>query len=233
MRQYYVGRYYTPIFQGYSIPNFQRQPEQRKRATTPTLTQEEIAELEETPDAPTMASESGAAHSEDLHVPAEQEAEVPMICYLDQGIFVLCLIGPYSGFVIVLPVNWLTKHSLMSKRIYTQVRNTKPDVFTGGEGFAKGKHEGDRALVLSGERLDEILVHVKKRSMKIPARFLFPEKPSSKGQAVVIINGDRAGEIYVTRDPREDGWFPLVRRGGKGAPKCFVEPCRLARCDPK
>ena len=48
---------------------------------------------------------------------------------------------------------------------------------------------------------------------------------------VVVINGDRAGEIYVTRDPREDGWFPLVRRSGKGAPKCFVEPSRLVRCD--
>ena len=107
----------------------------------------------------------------------------------------------------------------MSKRIYTHVCNTKPDAFTGGEGFAKGKHEGDRALVLSAE------VHVKKRAMRCPARFLFPEKPSSKGQGVVVINGDRAGEIYVTRDPREDGWFPLVRRSGKGAPKCFVEPC--------
>jgi len=83
--------------------------------------------------------------------------------------------------------------SALSKHFYTYVGNTKPDVFTGGTGFVKGKHGGDRALVLSGKWLDKILVHVKKRTiLKIPARF-FPEKSSLKGQAVVIIS---FGHIY-------------------------------------
>jgi len=121
----------------------------------------------------------------------------------------------------------------MTKRIYALVRNSKPDPFNEGGGFEKGVYEGDRVLVLSGERLDAIQVHVRKKTMAIPAKFLFPQKPTAKGQIVVIISGDAAGEIYVTREPNENGWFPLVRRGSKGAPKIVVEPRNLARCDPK
>ncbi|KAF8318845.1 hypothetical protein F5887DRAFT_1166918 [Amanita rubescens] len=164
LRQYHVGHHHTPVFQGYSIPNFQRQPERPERATTPMPTPEEQVEIEETPEIPTMPSESTAPDSE------------------------------------VLPVNWVMKHGLISKQVYAHVCNTKPDPFCGGGGFAKGKNEGDTAMILSGEVLDEILVHIRKQTVRIPARFLFPKRPTSKGQAVVIISGEMAGETYVTRD---------------------------------
>ncbi|KAF8328620.1 hypothetical protein F5887DRAFT_924204 [Amanita rubescens] len=73
LRQYHVGHHHTPVFQGYSIPNFQRQPERPERATTPMPTPEEQVEIEETPEIPTMPSESTAPDSEGSHSPAEQE----------------------------------------------------------------------------------------------------------------------------------------------------------------
>jgi hypothetical protein len=90
-------------------------------------------------------------------------------------------------------------------------------------------------MILDGQDEWQILVAVKQRWVKIPTRHLFPEKPTSKGQLVVVISDDRAGEIFVTREPNENLVFPLVRRG-KGnrlAPVCFVEQRRLARCDAK
>ena len=50
-------------------------------------------------------------------------------------------------------------------------------------------------------------------SVKIPAKYLFPEMPTTKGQDVVVISGDNVGEVYLTRKPRVDGFFPLGRRG--------------------
>jgi hypothetical protein len=49
--------------------------------------------------------------------------------------------------------------------------------------------------------------------------FLFPDRPSSKGQVVVVISDDKAGEvdkvgeIFITHELNEIGVFPLVRRG--------------------
>ncbi|KAF8341950.1 hypothetical protein F5887DRAFT_1076332 [Amanita rubescens] len=193
VRQYHVGRYNTSSFLGYAIPNFERMPE---RATTPT--QEPVA-FEDAPGTPPIQSESTAEEAPDAppthSESADSEIAAIMISYGGQA----------------LPVNWLMKHGLMTKRIFANVHNT----FSGG--FANGAHEGDRVLVLSGERLDEIQVHM----------------PTAKGQVVVVISGDMAGEVYVTREPNENGSFPLVHRGGKGAPKLVVEPKRLARCDPK
>jgi hypothetical protein len=125
------------------------------------------------------------------------------------------------------------KNGLMMKRIYAYVRNSKPNPLNESGGFEKGVHEGDRVLVLSGELLGAIEVHIRKKTMTIPAKFLLPQRPTAKGQIVVIISGDVAGEVYVTREPNENGWFPLVRRGSKGAAKLVVEPNRLARCDPR
>ena len=90
-------------------------------------------------------------------------------------------------------------------------------------------------MVLSGEREDAIQVHVRKGHGIIPARYLFPQMPTSKGQVVVVISGDNAGEIFVTRQPNENGLFPLsIRgRGNKRGMKYLVEPSRVARCDAK
>lgn len=137
--------------------------------------------------------------------------------------------------ITVLPENWLMIHNLATKRIYAHVRNSEPDPFTLGGGFATGFFEGERALILSGEREDAIQVHIRQRVMTIPGRNLFPEMPTSKGQVVVIISDDRAGEVFLTQAPNEHGVFPLVRRGrgNKKVPVCSVEQKKLARCDVK
>ena len=126
----------------------------------------------------------------------------------------------------------MMKHNLVTKRIYAYVRNSEPDALNRG-GFAKGVYEGDRVLVLAGERADAIEVHARKRTVIIPGWFLFPQMPTGKGQDVVVISGEKAGEVFYTRKPKEDGLFPLGRRGHCGLPLCTLEPSQLARCDPK
>lgn len=120
----------------------------------------------------------------------------------------------------------------MTKRIYAHVRNSMPDLMEGG-GFGKGQYDGQRVLILSGEQEGKIEVHVKDRSVKLPATFLFPQRPTARGQEVVVISGDGVGEVYMTRKPKPDGTFPLGRPGFSGPPSCTMEPSRLARCDPK
>jgi len=132
-----------------------------------------------------------------------------------------------------LSADWLMKHGLVNKRIWVYVRNTGFNTFEQGGGYASGYYEGERALILSCEGEDKIEVNLKQQTIKIPSRFLFPDIPTTRGQDVVIINGDKAGEVYFTRKPNRDGTFPLGRRGHKGSPICTIEKSRLARCDPK
>ena len=139
----------------------------------------------------------------------------------------------YSYSFKVLPTNWLIKGDLVTKRIWAHVRNTKTNPFEGG--FARGRYEGQRVLILSGEGEGVVVVSARQQpeNVKIPAKYLFPETPTSKGQDVVIISGDNVGEVYLTRKPRVDGFFPLGRRGyTSSSPFCIMEASRLARCDP-
>lgn len=83
------------------------------------------------------------------------------------------------------------------------------------------------------ETEEEMSVNMMQQAIKISGRFLFPQIPTSKGQDVVVISGDKAGEVYLTRRPNDDGTFPLGRRRHKGLPLCTIEPSRLARCNTK
>ena len=153
------------------------------------------------------------------------------ISYENQGIFLFYNFKSLLTYSIkVLPANWLMKGDLVTKRIWAHVRNTETNPFEGG--FAGGQYEGQRVLVLSGEGEGEVVVSGKQQPVKIPAKFLFPQMPTSKGQDVVIISGDNVGEVYFTRKLRVDGFFPLGRRGYTSSPLCVMEASRLARCDP-
>ncbi|KAF8337811.1 hypothetical protein F5887DRAFT_920220 [Amanita rubescens] len=236
LRKYHVGRYETPATKGYRMPRRpQRVPE---RAATPgaeepvppeelTMAEREdntMAEREEkakegrverleTMDAPRAPSEAAVASN--LHQLPPRPPR--MISYENQ----------------VLPPDWMTKHNLVTKRIWANVRNSETEPFEGG-GFARGAYEGERVLILSGEREGDIVVNARQHSIKIPPKFLIPQRPTSKGQDVIVICGEKVGEIYFTRKPNEDGTFPLGRRGYKGSsPLCTIEASRLARCDPK
>ena len=145
-----------------------------------------------------------------------------------------CVISLYRSDISLtgLPVNWMLRHELATKRIYAYIRNSKPDFMEGG-GVGKGQYDGQRVLILSGVQEDKIEVHIKDRTLKLPARFLFPQRLTARGQDVVVISGDRAGEVFITRKPKPDGSFPLGRPGFSGPPSCTMEPSRLARCDPK
>ena len=133
----------------------------------------------------------------------------------------------HDVFFTVYPADWLMKDGLVTKRIWAHIRNSGS--YPGG--FERGYYEGERVLILSGEREDEIEVNVKQRTIMIPARFLCLQIPTSRGQDVVVISGENVGEQFLTRKQREDGSFPLGRRGHKGSPICTVQASRLARCD--
>ena len=126
----------------------------------------------------------------------------------------------------------MMKNGLIRKRVWAYVRKSIPDPFE-PEGFMRGRYEGERVLVLSGEHEGEIEVNVRQQSVKIPGKYLLPQIPTTKGQDVVVMSGDKAGEVYLTRRRNEDGTFPLGRRGYKGSsPLCTLEANKLARCDP-
>ena len=124
------------------------------------------------------------------------------------------------------------RHELVTKRIWAHVRNSKPDI-NGKGGFAQGFLEGERVLILSGEQECAIQVIVQNRTQPIPGRYLIPEMPTSHGQNVVVVNGDKAGQVYRTCRANTSGWFPLVHPGSKGKGAFVAETSRLARCDLK
>jgi hypothetical protein len=130
----------------------------------------------------------------------------------------------------VLPANWLLHSDLVTKRIWAHICNTETNPFDGG--FARGRYEGQRVLVTSREGEGDVMVSTRQHPLKIPAKFLFPDKPTSKGQDMVVISGDGLGEVYLTRKLRVDGFFPLGCRGHTSSPICIMEASRLARCDP-
>ena len=121
------------------------------------------------------------------------------------------------------------KHNLMTKRIYVHVRNTDPQ-FVYGRHFANGFYEGERGMIMEDQ--DDFQIRRNWR-IKVAIKQRWVTMPTAKGQLVVVISDDHAGEVYVTRAPDANKVFPLVRRG-KGnrlVPVCFVEQRRLARCD--
>jgi hypothetical protein len=130
----------------------------------------------------------------------------------------------------VLSADWMLKHGLATKRVYAHIRNS--NVYPG---FATGKYEGSRVVILSGKWIDAIEVHTMNRALTIPGRYLFPQRlTSAKGQVMVVTKGENAGEVYITHVQNKRGQLPLVERGKawRGV-KCYVEPSRLAKCDPK
>ena len=75
-------------------------------------------------------------------LPALQVIHVPTISHGDQGIVHVDSYGTmYSRFLTVLPANWLSKHRLVTKRIWAYVHNSKPDPFNAGGGFASGEYD--------------------------------------------------------------------------------------------
>ena len=78
----------------------------------------------------------------------------------------------------------------------------------------------------------DVMVSARQHPVRIPAKFLFPEMPTSKGQDIVVISSDGVGDVYLTRKLRVDSFFPLGHHGYTSSPICIMEASRLARCDP-
>lgn len=193
-------------------------PEELPRASTP----------EDIPDAQAGGAHPTAGDNE----PGDQaEEDVPLIFFDKEG-FNCYLISAIPTDVLfkALPANWMLQHGLVTKRVYAHIRNS--GIYPG---FATGEYEGNRVVILSGTRMDAIEVHNTNRALTIPGRYLFPQRPSSaKGQAVVVTEGENAGEVYITHAQNANGQMPLVERGkARRGVKCYVERSRLAKCDPK
>ncbi|KAF8320244.1 hypothetical protein F5887DRAFT_1087885 [Amanita rubescens] len=228
LTDYYIGRYQTPATMGRRLPTLSIV--QPVRATTPGA--DEPTWPDETPigqrDCGATSGTGGSVENVDPIPTAPDSAAAIHLPQLPRR-----LDGNISYENQVIPANWIMKGDLVTKRIWAHVRNSKTDPFEQG-GFARGRYEGQRVLVLSGEGEGQVVVSARQQQpVKIPAKYLFPERPTSKGQDVVVISGDNIGEVYLTRKPRVDGFFPLGRRGyTRSSPFCIMEASRLARCDP-
>ncbi|KAM6489698.1 hypothetical protein JOM56_014869 [Amanita muscaria] len=137
----------------------------------------------------------------------------------------------------VLAQDWLFHAGLANQRIYVKVVNSRPSASS--PGFEQGFLEGEEGMIISADQgLNAVLIHVirSKQSQRIPLRFLWPQAPWRKGLPVVVLEGDRLGQTFVTREPTSENLFPLVPRHqsrGKASPICFLPPSALARCDAK
>jgi hypothetical protein len=114
--------------------------------------------------------------------------------------------------ITVIPADWLRNHNLVTKCIYIHVRNTDPE-FVYREHFASGYYEGERGMILEPRDKWRVMVAIKQQWLNIPTRHLFYEMPTSKGQLVVVISDDHAGEIYVMCEPNErcSPWYDGVK----------------------
>ena len=127
-------------------------------------------------------------------------------------------------------IGCLTTDWPQSMYVYAHIWNS--NVYPG---FATGKYEGSRVVILSGKLIDAIEVHTTSWALTIPGRYLFPQWPTSaKGQVMVITKGWNAGEVYITHAQNESGLLPLVEQGkAQRGVKCYVGPSRLAKCNLK
>jgi hypothetical protein len=84
-------------------------------------------------------------------------------------VFFWCFSSIHTHILTVLPANWLMRHGLATKHIYAYIRNTSDE----GRGFAGRAYEGQRVMILSGEREDAIqVVHIRYGHGIILARYL-------------------------------------------------------------
>ena len=170
-------------------------------------------------------STAGGVHSE------EQE-DVPqlMIAYKDEGIS--HAVASICTHVVIkeLPVDWIMKHGLLTKHIYAHIRNSAAP----HKEFEGGSYEGKRVVIMGGTQEDAIEVHTLKEKIKIPCKYLFPQRPSkTKGQLVAVISGEKAGEVFVANGVDSNGVVPLSAQGQgrKEGIQYTAHRTRLARCD--
>lgn len=98
------------------------------------------------------------------------------------------------------------KHGLVMKGIYAHICNSAAP----SEQFEKGSYKGKRVVILGGKWEDAIEVHTLQGKIKIPCKFLFPQRlTNAKGQVVVVISGEKAGEVFVTHGVYLNGVIPL------------------------
>jgi hypothetical protein len=158
-----------------------------------------------------MPSDSAAAgvQSED-----HEDILQPMITYEDEGISNSVTSICTHVAIKELPANWLMKHGLLTKRIYAHIRNSAAP----HEEFEGGSYEGKRVVILGGTQEDAIEVHTLKGKIKIPCKYLFPQRPSkTKGQLVVVVSGEKAGEVFVANGVDPNGVVPHCLHEVKGA----------------
>ena len=146
-----------------------------------------------------MASDSTAGG-----VCSDEQEDVPqlMITYEDEGIS--HAVASICTHVVTkeLPADWIMKHGLLTKRIYVHIRNSAAP----HEEFEGGSYESKRVIVMGGTQEDAIEVHTLKGKIKIPCKYLFPQRPSkTKGQLVAVISGEKAGEVFVANGLDSNG----------------------------
>ena len=179
-----------------------------------------------------LKGESMASDSTAGSICSEEQEDVPqlMITYKDKGIS--RVVASICTHIVTkeLPVDWIMKHGLLTKCIYMHICNsTAPH-----EEFEGGSYEGKRVVVMGGTQEDAIEVHTLKGKIKIPCKYLFPQRPSkTKGQLVAVISGEKAGEVFVANGVDSNGIVLLSARGQghKEGIQYTAHQTRLARCD--
>ena len=151
-----------------------------------------------------LEGESMASDSTAGGVCSEEQEDIPqlMITYKDEGIS--RAVASICTHVVTkeLPADWIMKHGLPTKHIYAHIHNSAAP----HEEFEGGSYEGKRVIIMGGTQEDAIEVHTLKGKIKIPCKYLFPQRPSkTKGQLVAVISGEKASEVFVANGVDSNG----------------------------
>ncbi|PFH46380.1 hypothetical protein AMATHDRAFT_88362 [Amanita thiersii Skay4041] len=115
-----------------------------------------------------------------------------------------------------LPHDWPLDPALENKRIWVYVHNSSPNPVLNEAGYQRGAYDKDRGMIMETQGIHSIKVHISRRRwvIDIPARFLFPEQPTSAKQTVVVMEGEHKGCVFNTRKSDVPDHFVLVPMRG-------------------
>jgi hypothetical protein len=108
--------------------------------------------------------------------------------------------------------SWATDERLLDKRLRVYIQNTRPNEppFVAYQGQSV---QGNRAMVTGQVCGDKLEVDVVKGSRVFLApHFLIPQHPNKDNQLVVVLEGERKGELFKTMKIAENpGRFNLSK----------------------
>jgi hypothetical protein len=132
--------------------------------------------------------------------------------------------------------NWAMDESFKNKRLWVHIRNTKPNEV---RYVSAGSHPvQDKKAMVTDDWLSSALgldVAGVSERVYLPPHFLIPAHPTKDNQTVIVLEGEKKGEVFKTvrvqESPARFKLSPFMLTKRKGGLE--MEACKLALSDYK